>query len=171
MSKNPKSRARLSYDTVQVGTSTEHVPCYVMTSICGNIASELSRSYATLRVSGATVRHVINSVCTHTENPAAFQNLVGDYVKGAALSINPLPTRTTATYCTSDIDALHSDWVVVASDLRAVWDTASIVVEQLERLAREEAAGNTNDGRRTAGPPGTAGQLSRNREAKANVSE
>ena len=64
-------------------------------------------------------------------------------MEGASLSINPLPTHTTSTFYTSDIEALHSDWMTTRSDLEAVWDTASMIVEQLERLAREEAVGVT----------------------------
>jgi hypothetical protein len=60
-----------------------------------------------------------------------------DYLAGAALAINPLPP-TISTFYKSDVEALHSDWMSVWSDLDAVWTTRRRLYDLLEHASDDE---------------------------------
>lgn len=151
-------------DRAQTGTWRQHGRSYVSKSLCTKMAKELARSYASYQTNLSSIDHIVKYTCKHIGNYATSYSGIDDFIKGASLSINPLPSYTTLTFYTSDIDALHSDWMITRSDLEAVWEASAVVIEQLEQLAKEEASGSKNVGQRTSGRP-WASKPSRTREA------
>jgi hypothetical protein len=139
----------------------------VSSSLCTNIAEDLSNIYTRCHVDTAKTNNIVNSVCKYYETRSTGLNVVGDYINGASLSINPLPTYTALTFNKSDVAALYSDWMTTRSDLEAVWSAVSLIYDELAAVsdASEEAAGEAND--RAAGRSGAAGQTSGTREADA----
>ncbi|MFI5023477.1 MAG: hypothetical protein ACHQRJ_17745 [Alphaproteobacteria bacterium] len=61
-----------------------------------------------------------------------FRKVVIDYISGFASSINPLPIETTQLFCPDDRLALHSDWLMVRSDLAAMYEAVKTARKFLE---------------------------------------
>ena len=67
------------------------------------------------------------------------------------------------TFYSSDVEALHSDWMVACSDLEAVWTALSEANGRLVSLNDrgendEEDEGDENDGSESARRSGQAGE-------------
>jgi hypothetical protein len=140
---------------------------------------EMSRNYSHHSFT-KTSNHIIDSIYKYRVDAyarpltvATIYNNVRDYVWGAALSINPLPTCMAQSFYTSDVEALRSDWFATRSDLEAVWLAASAIRDQLANLtdARDEAVGDKNDGSTDAGGRGAEEKAFESREAKAARNE
>src|ERR1700719_354149 len=92
-----------------------------------------------------TPTHVRNLYLDLTESArgisaVSLKDSLLEYIYGASLVINPLPSEA-AHFYTSDREALLSDWVTTQSDINSVWSTSTTIQKWVDEH---------NDGARTA---------------------
>jgi hypothetical protein len=74
-----------------------------------------------------------------------------DYIEGAALSLNPLPSACEATFIESDVAALEADWLSVRNDISCVWSAFL----ELQNQSQQEGD-NARQGHKPGPTGGTA---------------
>jgi hypothetical protein len=113
--------------------------------VCKKMAEDLARAYFS-HWNAKSVRGLVSKVCkdSHKSSYQPVSVAWTDYIAGAAHAINPLPPTISTSYV-SDVDALHSDWTSVWSDLDAVWTTASRLQVFLENASDDEHERSESD--------------------------
>lgn len=61
-----------------------------------------------------------------------FLAKIREYLEGASLAMDPLPSKIRSTYDNSNAHAMHLDWKVTANDLRDVY---SAIIESIDHSA------------------------------------
>lgn len=106
-------------------------------SVCKKMAEDLVGAYFS-HCDAGSVRDLVSKVLKDSDESSQRVFVAwDDYVAGAALAINPLPP-TNLTFYESDVEALHSDWMSVWSDLDAVWSTTRRLHDLLEHASDDE---------------------------------
>lgn len=95
----------------------------------------------------ATVKHISTQICKVPHHSFHVSDASWrDYVRGASFALNPLPEETRNTFITSDVQAIHSDWVTAGSDMMFLCDMAKQINELLGEIAKKEGIEKEDDG-------------------------
>jgi hypothetical protein len=93
--------------------------------LCEKIASDFAQTYFI----GPLPDSGFHQICAASVGRSNFE--LQEFLIGAAFAVNPLPYHD-ETFYTSDVHALHDDWMNVRSDLGAVWATICEAHDWLE---------------------------------------
>jgi hypothetical protein len=107
--------------------------CY---SVCHQLADTMGRAYHLGQVQSDHLRESVLYLCSSDALPKSAWR---EYLVGAGLALNPLPTSTLSPFWPSDRVALASDWQVVAADFTQVWQAVTAAHNIAERLSHERS--------------------------------
>jgi hypothetical protein len=90
--------------------------------VCNQIGEISCHTYAASPTTDLIdrVRNLLVHSCG-TEQISGIASVLHEYMRGAALALNPLPLERPQTFLDSDRAALSSDWQVVQNDIDQVW--------------------------------------------------
>ena len=106
--------------------------------LCRNIVDVVCRTYqvSTTESLRTAVYLQCSTECSSSE--ANFSTIIGEYITGAATSLNPFPASTVQMGSwRSDQNALSSDWQVVQRDLNQVWHAVTSAQTLVESACHE----------------------------------